>query len=262
MAINPGWFVLAPLIPLFMALGPASIMIWLVRRHLRNQPLETDCWKAVARMPRRSFPSRANWVSHSGFAQGDAGLWIAVRSRGVESLTSKQGLKRSIFRQIPYLKDAPIRVSMPWRGWALLSSPALPDFTDDVDAVYHLTSTLAEVFQEVQFYSFNRLFNHHGWVWAKNASIQRAYAWAGETLWNQGPVTEEELQLRMNLLDYGETPPISFTEPSLNFEAIEAGDYFLDSPMSHKENSEKILLLAQLWSVDPRMVEETILDDK
>lgn len=260
--INPGWFILAPLLPLIMALGPAAFMIWVVRRQLHRHPIGEEAWKAIERMPKRAFPARSNWSDDRGFAQGDSGLWIAILGRGAESLTSHRGLKSSIFRKIPYLTEAPFRVSMPCRGWILLSSPALPDFTDDVDAVYHLSVTLAEVFQEVQFFSFNRLFNHHGWVWARQGKVLRAYAWAGETLWNQGPVTEEEVRLQMSIVDYGESPPLTFTTPSLNYDEIQNSDTFSPGPADQLTNAEKILDLARLWSVDPRMVEETIMDDR
>ncbi len=260
--MDPGWFILAPLIPLIMALGPAAFMIWLVRRQLHRHPIGEDAWQAIERMPRRSFPARSNWDELRGFAQGDNGLWIAIQSRGAEALTSHQGLKKSIFRKIPYLTGAPFQVSMPWQGWILLSSPALPDFTDDVDAVYHLTVTLAEVFQEVQFFSYNRLFNHHGWVWARQGKILRAYAWAGETLWNQGSITAEEQRLQMSIVDYGENPPLTFTTPILDFEQIQESESIAGTPMNAQTNAEKILSLARMWSVDPRMVEETIMDDR
>ena len=94
---------------------------------------------------------------------------------------------------------------------------------------------------QVQFYSVNRAVNYHTWARADRGHIQRAYAWAGETLWYQGPVSQAETDLGMQCLDYGERPE---TLP----------DSSMDSP-----NSEKVMPLAARWSFDPSALDDTVL---
>ena len=68
--------------------------------------------------------------------------------------------------------------------------------------------------------------------------VTRAYAWAGETIWNQGVETIAEIELDMNCLGYGEdagTEPWTTNEPA-------------------STNFEKIPLLAARWSLDPEIL--------
>ena len=48
------------------------------------------------------------------------------------------------------------------------------------------SAELSRKIGQVQFFSVNRAVNHHAWVQAEAGVIQRAYAWAGRTFWNQG----------------------------------------------------------------------------
>jgi hypothetical protein len=66
--------------------------------------------------------------------------------------------------------------------------------------------------------------------------VFRAYAWAGETLWNQGPVTAAERELDMRCFAYG-------TEQNI---------YAVKDDLA--ANAEKIGQLAARWSVDPGML--------
>ena len=50
--------------------------------------------------------------------------------------------------------------------------------------VFALLRRLSCALGHVQFFSVNRALNHHAWVWMKDRDVRRAYAWAGETLWN------------------------------------------------------------------------------
>ncbi len=68
--------------------------------------------------------------------------------------------------------------------------------------------------------------------------VTRAYAWAGETIWNQGAKTLAESRLDMKCAGYGE----------------EAGDDFLANQEKAAENVEKIPLLAARWSLDPEIL--------
>ena len=74
----------------------------------------------------------------------------------------------------------------------------------------------------------------------ESGRVVRAYAWAGQTLWQQGRPTVAELQLRLRCLDYGEVPAKSLFDQSDIFSA----------------NTERVPLLAAKWSVDPTAIDE------
>jgi hypothetical protein len=114
----------------------------------------------------------------------------------------------------------------------------LPDPSDDIDRVFHFVMRLSASLGAVQFYSSNRAVNHHAWIRAENNRVYRAYAWAGETVWNEGEITAAERELGLRCFDYGEQPNI------FPFSAREA----------HFANAEKVSLLAARWSIDPSMI--------
>jgi hypothetical protein len=84
----------------------------------------------------------------------------------------------------------------------------LPDPADDVDDCFKFLSGLSRKLGEVQFFSRNRAVGHHGWARLENGKVVRAYAWAGETLWNQGALTEAERNLKLRCLTYTESSEV------------------------------------------------------
>jgi hypothetical protein len=71
--------------------------------------------------------------------------------------------------------------------------------------------------------------------------VTRAYAWAGETIWNQGSPTLAENGLGMRCPAYGE----------------DAGTGSWTTKEAASANVEKILLLAARWSIDPEIFHRT-----
>ena len=65
--------------------------------------------------------------------------------------------------------------------------------------------------------------------------MTRAYAWAGETVWNQGVRTGAEIELSMKCFGYGEHPATG------SWAAVEW----------MAANVAKVPLLAARWSLDP-----------
>jgi hypothetical protein len=98
---------------------------------------------------------------------------------------------------------------------------------------------------QVQFFSVNRAVNHHAWVQAEQGVVQRAYAWAGKTLWNQGPLTRAEIELVFKCYGYGE--------------GEERVDFGRPDPTAL--NTERLPLLAARWSVDPTSVDARMLKE-
>jgi hypothetical protein len=123
-------------------------------------------------------------------------------------------------------------------GWILVVGSSLPDPTEDVDACFHFLTNLSRKLGHIQFFSANRVLNHHAWALIDKGRVFRAYAWAGETIWNQGQMTAAEKDLKLTCFDYGIA--------SVGFEQK-------DSLML---NTDRVPVLASRWSVDPTSIDE------
>ena len=173
--------------------------------------------------------------------------WLAIKGSAMTSVQSALGLHNPVpcswGEGMSQLSTRNLFVSPPIRGWIIVVGEGLPDPGDDVDRCFHFLVRLSRSLGEIQFFSVNRAVNHHAWVKAEHGAIQRAYAWAGETVWNQGEPTQAEIDLTVRIIPYGESAgPVDFS----------AGDVSLP-------NSEKVLPLAARWSFDPTTVNEAML---
>lgn len=173
--------------------------------------------------------------------------WLVVRGSSVPAVAKALQLHNaspcSWGEGMVNAEEHGLFIAPPVKGWILVVGQAVPDPADDVDECFRFISKLSAVFGQVQFFSANRALNHHAWAKANDGRIVRAYAWAGETLWNQGKATSVEAELEMRCYDYGET--------------IESAAISITgSPAS---NTEKIGVLAARWSFDPMAVDPTTL---
>jgi hypothetical protein len=119
----------------------------------------------------------------------------------------------------------------------------LPEPAEDVDACFRFLQRLSRELGEVQFFSVNRVVGHHAWARFECGLALRGYAWAGETLWNQGHKTWAERKLGLRCYDYCESDARS------QFAQLERS----------RANAEKILLLAAIWSLDPSSIDDSAL---
>jgi hypothetical protein len=129
-------------------------------------------------------------------------------------------------------REDKVFISPPVSGWVLVVGPGLPEPAEDIDDCYHFLANLSRKLGHLQFYSVNRALNFHCWALLEKGHVFRAYAWAGETLWNQGPLTAAEKELQMLCLAYG---------GELDFGLREALGI----------NCERVNQLAARWSMDP-----------
>lgn len=170
------------------------------------------------------------------------GRWLAIKTQDIAKVQEALGLHNpmpcSVSEGMGKMGDRKLFVSPPVEGWILVVGQGLPDPSDDIDLVYHFVMRLSRSLGAVQFFCSNRALNHHAWVRAENNRIFRAYAWAGETLWNEGEVTAAERELGLRCFEYGEQPSI------FPFSAREA----------HFANAEKVQSLAARWSLDPSAI--------
>jgi hypothetical protein len=211
-----------------------GIFIYLLRRHgatLHPAQFE-DFASGGYPLPRRGF--------RSPFEQPCR--WLAVRSRDLGAVQRALGLVHptpcSWEEGLNEADEHKLFVSPPVNGWILVVGAGLPDPGDDVDKCHCFLMNLSRKLGHVQYFGFNRALNHHAWAIIERGFVIRAYAWAGRTLWNQGPRTAAEKDAGMVCFDYAADP----------------SDYALRENWTL--NTEKVGRLAGWWSVDPLTIAE------
>jgi hypothetical protein len=170
--------------------------------------------------------------------------WLAIRTTNTDIVLTALGLHNtescSWEEGLARAHDRKLFVSPPLGEWVLVMGTELPDADEDIDDCFCFLQDLSLKLGQVQFFSANRILNHHTWARLENGRVQRAYAWIGETVWNQGRMTADEMELGMRCHPY--------TTPS---------DETRFSPLSgNPHNTEKVTLLAARWSVDPTAIDE------
>ena len=118
-------------------------------------------------------------------------------------------------------------------GWVIVTGMGLPNPTDDVDATFLFLTALSRKLGHVQYFYASRLLHHHAWARLDDGCVTRAYAWAGETVWDQGFKTLPEAEVDVKLFGYGEHSA-TILDADTNFE--------------------KVPQLAARWSLDPAEV--------
>ena len=168
--------------------------------------------------------------------------WLAIRSSNPQAVQAALGLLKprpcSWEEGLSAAQEQKLFISPPIDGWILVMGSSLPEPGHDVDKCFHFLVALSQKLGCVQFFSVNRAVHHHAWVQAVHGQIQRAYAWAGKTLWNQGRMSKAEVDLRLKCFAYA--------EPA---ERVCFGQ--LDPTLL---NTERVALLAARWSLDPASI--------
>lgn len=212
-----------------------GIMRWVVRRELRKRSPEQD-------------PFAETHLSASVFEA--PGRWLAIRGRHPHEVEVALGMQHARVCSWGDAIAAPFEprlfISPPLNGWIVVMGCDLPDPADDVDECFKFLTALSHRLGEVHFFTRHRAVSHHGWARLDQGKVQRAYAWAGETLWNQGPMTKAERDLQMRCLGYTQSPE------GLGLAAREL----------LSANTDKVVRLAAAWSIDPTSVEGPTLEAK
>ena len=102
-----------------------------------------------------------------------------------------------------------------------------------MDATFLFLTALSKQLGHVQYFYASRLMQHHAWARLDDGCVTRAYAWTGETVWNQGNETLPESEAGMKTFAYGDDTA-TFGDAEINFE--------------------KVPQLAARWSLDPAEV--------
>lgn len=176
--------------------------------------------------------------------------WLAVRNADLQSVQMALSLSNpepcSLSRGLNTYNEQKLFVSPPISGWVLVIGPSLPDPSDDVDLSFRFLTNLSRKLGHVQYFKVNPILNHHSWVKVEFGSVVRGYAWAGKTLWNQGDMTQAEMDLGLKCYEYCEAPAFTIFEPRADAHA----------------NTEKIHRLAAKWSINPESIDERFVEHR
>lgn len=217
------------LIPFGIVLGTGLLFIFCSWRRANQPPLQRGSGLF------RYLSGAGNGPVHPVYDL--PGRWLVVKSTDPGQVQAALNLRHptpcSWEEGMLEARENKLFISPSVSGWVLVMGSGLPGPYEDVDEFFHFLSRLSRKLGQVQYFSASRVVNHHAWVLMERGRVFRAYAWAGETLWNQGPLTAAEKELGLRCFDYG-------SEQNL---------YSLKEELA--ANTDRIGQLAARWSVDP-----------
>jgi len=166
--------------------------------------------------------------------------WLAIRTPNPQAVRAALGLDH--LTPCPWIEGLTgghgLFIGAPVNGWVIVTGSGLPDPGNDADECFRFLTGLSRKLGHVQFFLAEQVLQHHAWVRVENGAVTRAYAWTGETVWNQGAKTAAEADLGMKCLSYGE---------QLNARSAAAAKWMAG-------NVAKVPLLAARWSLDPARI--------
>jgi hypothetical protein len=188
-----------------------------------------------ARREQKSFPEAFSFFPLKSDSPPRPACWLAVRSVSPEAVKTALGLNRAApCSWVEGLAGGhEFFISPRVHGWVIITGLGLPNPSDDVDATFLFLTALSRKLGHVQFFYAEKFSRHHGWARLDDGCVTRGYAWAGETVWNQGAKTLPETEAGLKTFNYGELTAT-----------------FLDA----ETNFEKMPQLAARWSLDPAEV--------
>jgi hypothetical protein len=221
------------LIPFGIVAGTGIFFIYCAWRRACQRPEQVNAGASA------SIPAIGNMDFQSNlFAQPCR--WLVVKARDPRAVQAALRLHHptpcSWEEGLMEAREDKLFISPAISGWVLVIGSGLPGPFEDVDDCYRFLSNLSRKLGQVQFFSAGRVVNHHAWVLMDRGRVFRAYAWGGETLWNQGPLTAAEKELDLRCFDYGADQNFFLVKDEL------------------AANSERVGQLAARWSVDPATV--------
>jgi hypothetical protein len=207
-----------------------AVMLWMIAPHRQARATERlTARKVLAPAFESAFASRPP-------------LWMVVRATDPEMVLAALGLNQptpcswteGMSGEKSYFVGPPVN------GWIIVTGSGLPNPSCDVDECFRFLARISGRLGRVQLFHADRILHHHAWACADNGVVTRAYAWAGETIWNQGAKTPAEIELSMKCFGYGEEPNAD-SWAAVEWTAANVG---------------KVPLLAARWSLDPARINE------
>ena len=208
------------------------VFVWMIFLHRRARAtVELTPRKVVVPAFESAFVSRP-------------ALWMAVRATDPKTVQAALGLNQPIpcSWQEGMTGERSFFIGPPVNGWIIVTGSGLPNPSCDVDECFRFLARISGQLGQVQLFHADRILHHHAWVRAENGVVTRAYAWAGETIWNQGAKTPAEIELSMKCFGYGEEPNAD-SWAAVEWTAANVG---------------KVPLLATRWSLDPARINERV----
>ena len=235
--MNPADAVPAALLLLFGAAVGIFVTIVLLASRWQRQTDRSSPLTLVPHHPRRrrrSFPTGSRQPA----------TWLAIRSRDPARVLAAFALNdpEPCSWNEGFNCESKLFIAPAIRGWVLVVGAGVPDPAEDVDACFRFLQKLSRQFGQVQWFHADPLLRHHAWARMEGGRVLRAYAWAGMTLWNQGPRCAAEMELRLACFDYGDDPP--------------ASPWGIADVLS--SNVEKVPRLAARWSLGPAELESLL----
>ena len=214
-----------------LALGVAvMVFIWMIFLHRRARVTEQLAPRKIAAP-----------LFQSAFASRPV-LWMAVRATDPKTVQAALGLNQPIPCSWTegMTGERSFFIGPPVNGWIIVTGSGLPNPSCDVDECFRFLARISGQLGQVQLFHADRILHHHAWARAENGIVMRAYAWAGETIWNQGAKTPAEIELSMKCFGYGDDPNAD-SWAAVEWTAANVG---------------KVPLLATRWSLDPARINE------
>ena len=237
--------IVLPLLALLAAVMFVGILFTIFMRRQRHVRMSTGRPRVVPK-PREGVAGCG--TIHSSIYHWPA-RWVAIRTGNQRAVQATLRLHNttpcSWLDGIGQVNDQKVFISPPVNGWILVFGSLLPEAGEDVDDLFRFMQRLSRELGEVQYFSVNCAVGYHAWAWFDRGRALRGYAWAGEVLWAQGAKTWAERKLGMTCYNYLEG------EPRENFTRAER----------LRTNSEKVPLLAAMWSVDPTSLDDHAVAD-
>jgi len=185
---------------ILVALNSVAIVVglllgaWIMTAHRRAR-LQENLFESFSFLPLKSdAPPRP-------------ACWLAVRSVSTEAVKTALGVNRaSPCSWVEGLAGSHEFFISPrvHGGWVIVTGLGLPSPSDDVDATFLFLTELSRKLGHVQFFYAEKFSRHHAWARLDDGCVTRAYAWTGETVWNQGDKTLPETEVGLKTFAYGE----------------------------------------------------------
>ena len=206
------------------------VLLWMIALHRRARAAEQLT-------PRKVLTP----TFESAFASRPP-VWMVVRATDPRTVQSALGLNQPTPCSWTegMTGERKFFIGPPVNGWIIVTGSGLPNPSCDVDDCFRFLARISGQLGQVQLFHADRILHHHAWARAENGVVTRAYAWAGETIWNQGAKTPAEIELSMKCFGYGKEPNAD-SWAAVEWTAANVG---------------KVPLLATRWSLDPARVNE------
>ncbi len=229
------WSSIATMLPLVLVIAISVFFTFLLsRRLLRRQSATANAESLITRPEAPLF-----FDTPRG--------WLAVKTDDVQSVQAALRLHHALpcswSEGLERAAEAKIFITPPVSGWVLVFGASLPEPSDDIDDFHAFILELSRQLGLVIYFNAQPVFYHHAWIKVLDGRVVRAYAWADETLWNQGDLTQAEHDLHLRCRPYGDPP--SEMVPRTREIA--------------RRNCERVSQLAARWSIDPKSLDVNFL---